>query len=79
VKNWLGQVRLDAVQLLHIPGEQLTQLSAFEILGNLELQARSAFAGQTDPDTGNFQEGAAWIFDNIERLATLDVTAYSPH
>ena len=79
VKNWLGQVRLDAVQLLHIPGEQLTQLSAFEILGNLKLQARSAFAGQTDPDTGNFQEGAAWIFDNIERLATLDVTAYSPH
>ncbi len=79
VKNWLGQVRLDAVQLLHIPGEQLTHLSAFEILGNLELQARSAFAGQTDPDTGNFQEGAAWIFDNIERLATLDVTAYSPH
>jgi serine/threonine protein kinase len=78
VKNWLGQVRLDAVQLLHIPGEQLTQLSAFEILGNLELQARSAFAGQTDPDTGNLQEGAAWIFDNIERLATLDVTAYSP-
>ena len=78
VKSWLGQVRLDAVQLLHIPGEQLTRLSAFEILGNLELQARSAFAGQTDPDTGNLQEGAAWIFDNIERLATLDVTAYSP-
>jgi hypothetical protein len=79
VKNWLGQVRLDAVQLLHMPDEQLTQLLAFEILGNLELQARSAFAGQTDPNTGNFQEGAVWIFDNIERLATLDVTAYSPH
>lgn len=79
VRNWLGQVRQDAIQLLQMSNEQLRQLSAFAILGNLELEARAAFAGQTDPDTGDLHEGAAWIFDNIQRLATLDVKPYSSH
>ena len=79
VRNWLGQVRQDAIQLLQMSNEQLTQLSAFAILGNLELEARAAFAGQTDPDTGDLREGAEWIFDNTQRLATSNVIVYSPH
>ena len=79
VKNWLGQIRLDAVQLLHIPAEQLTQSLSLDILSDLQLQSRYALAGRTDPNTGEVQEGASWIFDNIERATAMDVIAYSPH
>jgi hypothetical protein len=77
VKNWLGQVHLDALQLVNMSDAQLTQPSAFNILGDLEANARYAFAGRTDPNTDNLQQGAEWIFDNTPRLVTLDVTPYS--
>ena len=77
VKNWLGQVHLDALQLIQMSDAQLTQDSAFTILGDLEANARYAFAGRTDPNTGDMQQGAEWIFDNTQRLVTLDVTPYS--
>ena len=78
VKNWLGQVRQDALQLLHMSDSQLTQLTGLYILSDLEREARVALTGRTDPNTGDTQEGAAWVFDNIQRLTTLYVTAYSP-
>jgi hypothetical protein len=77
VKSWLGQVHQDAIQLLHMSDEQLHQLSALDILSDLESQGRYAYAGQTDPVTGNVQEGAAWIYDNVQRLAIMNVQAYS--
>ncbi len=77
VKNWLGQIHQDAIQLLHMSDEQLNQLSALDILSDLESQARYAYAGQADPITGNMQEGATWIYDNVERLAIMNVQAYS--
>jgi len=77
VKNWLGQMHQDAIQLLQMSDEQLNQLSALDILSDLESQARYAYAGQTDPVTGNEQDGATWIYDNVERLATMNVQAYS--
>ena len=77
VKNWLGQIHQNAIQLLHMSDDQLHQLSALDILSDLESQARYAFAGVTDPVTGNTQEGATWIYDNVERLATMSVQVYS--
>jgi len=73
VKIWLEQVRQDAEQLLHM---QNAQLSGLAILGDLEAQARYAYAGRTDPASGEMQQGATWIYDNVERLATFDVTPY---
>jgi hypothetical protein len=58
--------------------QQLSQPSALDVLSDLESQARDAFAGLTDPVTGNVQEGAAWIYDNVQRLATMNVHPYSP-
>ena len=78
VKNWLGQVHQDAVQLLHMSDQQLSQLAALDILSDLESQGRDALAGQTDPVTGNVQEGATWIYDNVQRLAIMDVQPYAP-
>jgi hypothetical protein len=78
VKNWLGQIHQDAIQLIHMSDDQLNQLSALDILSDLDSQARYAYAGQTDPITGNIQEGSTWIYDNVERLSTMNVQAYSP-
>jgi eukaryotic-like serine/threonine-protein kinase len=73
VKTWLLQARQDAEQLLHMIDDQLGQLSVLD----LQVQTRYAYSGRTDPMTGDVQEGATWIYDNIERLATSDVTPYA--
>jgi len=49
------------------------------MLGDLEAQARYAYAGRTDPTSGVMQQGAPWIYDNVERLASYDVTPYVSH
>jgi hypothetical protein len=79
VRAWLAQVHQDAVQLLHMTDTQLVEISGLEILGDLEAHARYAYVGQTDPSSGVMQQGAAWIYDNVERIATFDVTPYSSH
>ena len=79
VKAWLGQVHRDAVQLLHMTDSQLVGISGLELLGDLEAHARYASTGQTDPSSGVMQQGAEWIYDNVERLATFDVSPYSSH
>jgi len=58
---------------------QLVGISGLELLGDLEAHARYASTGQTDPSSGVLQQGAEWIYDNVERLATLDVSPYSSH
>jgi len=77
LKTVLERVRQDALQLVHMSDEQLQQPAAFALVGDMALQARYAYAGQTDPITGNSQAGALWIYNNVQRLATFDVTPYS--
>ncbi len=79
MRIWPGQVHQDAVQLLHMTKAQLTGISGLEMLGDLEAQARYAYAGRTDPTSGVMQQGAPWIYDNVERLASYDVTPYVSH
>ena len=76
VKGWLVQVRKDALQLCYMPNSQLTQLSALSILSDMDIHARDAYAGQTDLSTGQVQEGVTWIYDNMQRLASIDVTSH---
>jgi hypothetical protein len=73
VKGWLEQIRQDAIQFGHTNITQLTQLPALTLLSDLEVQARYAYAGRTDPTTGAVQESATWIYDNSARLATFQV------
>jgi len=77
LKNALERVRQDAQQLVHMSNGQLHQSAAFALVGDMALQARYAYAGQIDPITGNSQEGAIWVYNNVQRLATFDVTPYS--
>lgn len=79
MKKNLEQVRQDALQLAHMTDQQLAQPSALALVGDMALQARYAYAGQPDPVTGNTQEGAVWVYNNVQRLATFEVTPYSSH
>jgi eukaryotic-like serine/threonine-protein kinase len=79
VKTQLLQVRQDAEQALHLTDTQLRQQAALDLLSDLQIKARYAYAGRTDPTTGNVQQGATWIFDNVERLAAFAVTPFSSH
>ena len=77
VKQSLMQLRQDALQLVHMSDQQLAQPSAQALVGDMALQARYAYSGQPDPVTGNTQGGAIWVYNNIQRLATFEVTPYS--
>jgi eukaryotic-like serine/threonine-protein kinase len=79
VKTHLVQVRQDAEQVLHMTDTQLGQQAALDLLSDLQIEARYAYAGRTDPTTGNVQQGATWIYDNVERLASFSVTPFSSH
>jgi serine/threonine protein kinase len=77
LKKALERVRQDAQQLVRMSNGQLHQSAAFALVGDMALQARYAYAGQIDPITGNSQEGAIWVYNNVQRLANFDVTPYS--
>jgi len=77
VKQSLMQLRQDALQLVHMSDQQLAQPSAQALVGDMALQARDAYSGQPDPVTGNTQGGAIWVYNNVQRLATFEVTPYS--
>jgi hypothetical protein len=79
VRVWLAKVHQDAVQLLHMSDQQLVSIAGLETLGDLEAHARYASSGWTDPSSGQVQQGAEWIYDNVERLATFDVSPYTSH
>jgi eukaryotic-like serine/threonine-protein kinase len=77
VKTNLEQVRQDALQLVHMSDQQLAQPVALAMASDMALQARYAYTGQPDPVTGNTQNGAIWVYNNVQRLATFEVTPYT--
>ncbi|TMC25239.1 MAG: serine/threonine protein kinase, partial [Chloroflexi bacterium] len=77
VKQSLMQLRQDALQLVHMSDQQMAQPSAQALVADLALQARYAYSGQPDPVTGNTQGGVVWIYNNVQRLATFEVTPYA--
>jgi hypothetical protein len=73
----LTTVYQDAKQLLALPVAQLLQPSALTLLDDLATQAQYAYTGQPDPSTGVAQGGSLWIYNNFQRLATLEVNLYT--
>ena len=78
VTNWLEQVRQDAKKLMAISQAQWLSPASLSILNDMETQASYAYTGQLDPNTNQNQGGVLQIHHDIERLATFDVTAYTP-
>ena len=78
VRTELEQVRSDAKQLLRMSDAQLLAQSSLLLLDDMMTQAFYAYDGQVDPASGQLQAGVLQISDEIERLATLDMSPYNP-
>ena len=76
VRNWLGQVRKDAQQIVKMTDEQLLQPSTLALINSMIENASNAYAGHIDPTRGEMREGVNWIHDYIQTLAALEVTTY---
>jgi serine/threonine protein kinase len=76
VRNSFTQVYADAKQLVRFTDAQLLQPSALTLLDDMTVQAQYAYTGRPNPSTGIAQGGVLWIYDNLQRLATFDVTPY---
>lgn len=74
VQVWLNAVHADAVQLVHMNNTQLSQPGTLSILNDLFNQANTAFVGQFDPNTSTVREGVVQIHNDIQGLATFDVS-----
>ena len=77
VRAWLQQVRQDARQLARMSDTQLLQPAALTLINDMIAAASSAYAGQVDPASGRMREGAVWIHDQMQTLATLDIAPYT--
>jgi transcriptional regulator with XRE-family HTH domain len=77
VNAWLQQIRQDAKQLAAMTDEQFQQQKASALLNDMVTNANNALVGKKDAATGNTQEGAEWIMQSIESLATMEISPYS--
>lgn len=73
----LMQIYTDVKQLLQMTDSQLLQPSTAALLNTVATQAQNAYTGQPNPATGTSQTGALWIYNNLQRLATFDITPYA--
>jgi hypothetical protein len=77
VRNSLEEVRQDAKQVVSLNSTQLEQPQVLSVLNDLAAASQNAYEGSSDPSTGQFQGGTAWIYSNMQRLATFEVRPYT--
>jgi hypothetical protein len=70
----LWKVHDDAAQLAKMSDMALLGSQALSLLNDMETNANGAFVGQPDPATGNVQGGVTQIHDELQRLATIEVS-----
>lgn len=73
----LMQVYQDAKELAHLTQAQLLQASSLTLLNTIATQAQNAYTGQPNPTSGTSQEGALWIYNNLQRLAAFAIVPYT--
>lgn len=73
LNTWLGRVLHDDRLLLAMNDQQLGQHAALSLLDDMQLNATYAFSGHIDQVTGNMQEGAQWVYQETQHLATIEV------
>jgi serine/threonine protein kinase len=76
-RSALTRIYQDAKQLVNLTNAQLLQAPALALLDDMTTQAQYAYAGQPNPSTGTTQDGALWIYANLQRLSTFDLTPYT--
>lgn len=71
---WLTKIQSDARQLLSMDNQQLAQNTSLR--DEIDALATDALSGGDDPTSGTLDKGVASISDQIQQLATMDVTVY---
>jgi hypothetical protein len=77
VSQWLKQVRYDARQLMTMTDDQMMQQSTLSIINDMIANMDRAYSGQPDPSTNTVHEGVNWIHNQMQFLATLDITSWN--
>ncbi len=75
---WLKQVRMDAKALFNMSPAQLAQPAAQSVLEDLVAQATYAYIGQLNPTTNTTIPGIVQVHDDVQKLATFDITTNVP-
>jgi hypothetical protein len=70
------QIQHIAKQLLSMNDAQLLQPATQTLLNDMATQAQYAYTGQLNLSTGQPDGGALWIYNNLQRLAALDIRPY---
>ncbi len=79
ITSWLQKVRQDAIQLEQFAQQgdaQLLSAQALSLLDDMAAQALYAYVGQLDPRTNKEVAGVVQVTDNMERLATFNISLY---
>lgn len=78
IKGWMQKMRQDAKQLAAMSHNQLAQQSpqTQALINDLVTQANNAYAGTTNPATGQVEDGVSQLYLQIQQLATLQVQVY---
>jgi len=77
VNQWLQQVRHDAQQLMMMTDSQMAQQSTLSVLDDMIANMDNAYSGMPDPSTNVVHEGVDWIHNQMQFLATLDITPWN--
>ncbi len=70
----LWKVHADAALLAQMSDTALLAPQALALLNDMETHANDAFVGQPDPATGSVQGGVTQIHDELQLLATIEVS-----
>jgi hypothetical protein len=71
----LWKVHGEAAQLVNMSDTALLSSQALSLLNDMESNANDAFVGQPDPATGSVHGGVTEIHDELQLLATIEVSA----
>jgi hypothetical protein len=76
VNQWLKQAQQDAQQLMKMSDDQLMQQDTLSVINDMIANVDRAYSGQPDPSTNTMKEGVDWIHNQMQFLATLDITPW---
>ncbi|GCE09065.1 hypothetical protein [Dictyobacter aurantiacus] len=78
INFWLGKVRQDAQKIVKMDDNQLKQPGTLTLINDMIDNTNHAFAGQLDPSTNQMRQGVTWLHDNMQALASIDLTPIKP-
>ena len=74
----LKQVRTDAVQIAKMSNTQLKGQDALALLNDMQVNASSAYIGQTSETAGSVP-GVVWIHNTLQQFAQMTIVAATPN